>query len=146
MFTDTLDSSFTELFRQTAPDVTVRPAQVAAAAGGFTGADTGAVPADLVDELAAVPGVARADGSITDQGTYVIGTNGKVIGSGGGAPGIGGNYNDAPAADGAPIVTITQGSPPTGPGQLVMDEKTAATAGYSSATPSGWSPPATNPR
>ena len=44
--------------------------------------------ADLVDQLTAVPGVARADGWITDQGTYVIGTNGKVIG-GGGAPGIG---------------------------------------------------------
>ncbi len=28
VFTDTLNSSFTELFRQTAPDVTVRPAQV----------------------------------------------------------------------------------------------------------------------
>ena len=48
VFTDTLGSSFNDLFRQTAPDVTVRPAQAAAAAsGGFTGADTRTVPADL---------------------------------------------------------------------------------------------------
>ena len=50
VFTDTLNSSFTELFRQTAPDVTVRPAKAAAAAaGGFTGADIRTVPASIVD-------------------------------------------------------------------------------------------------
>ena len=128
VFTDTLDKTFTELTRQTAPDVTVRPVQSDAAKA--TGYGTGAVTADLVDQLAALPGVARADGWITDQGTYVIGKNGKVVG-GGGAPGLAGNYDDTPAADGAPIVTITQGSPPTGPGQLLLDEKTAAAAGYS---------------
>ena len=128
VFTDTLDRTFTELTRQTAPDVTVRPVQSDAAKA--TGYATGALTADLVDQLTAVPGVARADGWITDQGTYVIGTNGKVIG-GGGAPGLAGNYDDTPAADGAPIVTIAQGSPPNGPGQLLLDEKTAAAAGYS---------------
>src|SRR6478735_3838880 len=127
VFTDTLDKTFTELTRQTAPDVTVRPVQSDAAKA--TGYATGALTAGLVDQLTAVPGVARADGWITDQGTYVIGTNGKVIG-GGGAPGLAGNYDDTPAADGAPIVTITQGSPPNGPGQLLLDEKTAAAAGY----------------
>src|SRR6478609_6635982 len=127
VFTDTLDKTFTELTRQTAPDVTVRPVQSdAAKAAGY---GTGVLTADLVDQLTAVPGVARADGWITDQGTYVIGTNGKVIG-GGGAPGLAGNYDDTPAADGAPIVTIAQGSPPTGPGQLLLDAKTAAAAGY----------------
>ena len=83
--------------------------------------------------MAALPGVDRADGSITDQGTLVIGKNGKAVssgGAGGGAPGIGGNYTDGPAADGSPIGTITSGVAPTGPGQLVLDDKTAATAGY----------------
>ena len=60
-------------------------------------------------------------------------------------PGIGGNYDDAPAADGAPIVTISPGFRPGGPGQLLLDEKTAAAAGYSSATPSGWSPSGDQP-
>jgi putative ABC transport system permease protein len=127
VFTDTLDKTFTGLTRQTAPDVTVRPVQTDAAKAG--GVSTGVVTADLVDHVAALPGVARADGLVTDQGTYVIGKNGKVVG-GGGAPGLAGNYDDTPAADGAPIVSITQGSPPTGPGQLLLDEKTAAAAGY----------------
>ncbi len=130
VFTDTLNSSFTDLFRQTAPDVTVRPADSAAAAsGGFTGTDTRVAPAAMVATLAELPGVARADGNINDQGTLVIGKNGKVVSSGG-APGIAGNYTDAPAADGSPIATITSGVAPSGPGQLVMDDKTAATAGY----------------
>lgn len=131
VFTDTLGSSFTDLFRQTAPDVTVRPAQAASAAsGGFTGADSRTVPADLVGQLAALDGVQRVDGTVSDQGTYIIGKDGKVVGSGGGAPGIGGNFNDAPAADGTAIVSITQGRPPNGPGELVIDDKAAATSGY----------------
>jgi len=131
VFTDTLSSSFTDLFRQTAPDVTVRPAQAAAAAsGGFTGADSRTVPAEIVDDLAALDGVERADGNITDQGTYIIGSDGKVVGSGGGAPGIGGNFNDSPAADGSAIVTITEGVPPNGPGEVVIDDKSAASGGF----------------
>ncbi|HEY5117013.1 MAG TPA: ABC transporter permease, partial [Nakamurella sp.] len=121
VFTDTLDRTFTGLTRQTAPDVTVRPVQTDAAKA--SGVSTGVVTADLVDHVAALPGVARADGLVTDQGTYVIGKNGKVVG-GGGAPGLAGNYDDTPAADGAPIVSITQGSPPAGSGQLLLDEKT----------------------
>ncbi len=131
VFTDTLDSSFGQLFRQTAPDVTVRPAKAAAAAsGGFTGADIRTVPADLLEKVRAVPGVARADGIVNDQGTFIIGKDGKVVGGGGGAPGIGGNYNDSPAADGAAVVSITSGRQPTGPGEVVIDDKSAATSGY----------------
>ena len=131
VFTDTLNSSFTELFRQTAPDVTVRPAKAAASAsGGFTGADARTVPAAIVDELTGLDGVQRADGTVTDQGTYIIGSDGKVLGSGGGAPGIGGNFSDAPASDGTPVVSISQGRAPDGPGEVVIDDKSAATSGY----------------
>ena len=54
VFTDTMSSSFSDIFRQTAPDVTVRPAHAqAASAGGFTGADARLIPAALVTTLAA---------------------------------------------------------------------------------------------
>ena len=57
VFTDTLNSSFTDLFRQTAPDVTVRPARAdAASASGFTGGDTRTVPAAVVATVARCPG------------------------------------------------------------------------------------------
>jgi putative ABC transport system permease protein len=130
VFTDTLNRSFTDLFRQTAPDVTVRPADIAADNGGFTGADARTVPADLVATLAGRPGVARVDGNITDQSTFIVGRDGKVVGSGGGAPGIGVTYNDGPAADGSPIVTVTSGHAPDGPDEFLVDDKAAAAAGY----------------
>lgn len=130
IFTDTLNNSFSALFRQTAPDVTVRPAHTSAAAsGGFTSTDTRVVPAAVVGLLAHLPGVARADGAVTDQGTFVLGKNGKVV-STGGAPGIGDSYDAAPAADGSPIITITSGRAPAGPGELMLDQKTASTGGY----------------
>ncbi len=129
VFTDTLNRSFSDLFRQTAPDVTVRPA-AASDSGGFTGADARTVPADVLSVLADLPGVARVDGNVSDQSTFIVGADGKVVGSGGGAPGIGVTYNDGPAADGSPIVTITSGSAPAGPDQFLVDDKAAAAAGY----------------
>lgn len=129
VFTDTLNRSFTDLFRQTAPDVTVRPVD-AHDGGGFTGADSRTVPAGELAALAGLPGVDRVDGNVTDQSTFIVGKNGKVVGSGGGAPGIGITYNDGPAADGSPIVTVTSGHPPDGPDQFLLDDKSAAAAGY----------------
>ena len=84
----------------------------------------------------------------TQQNHFIIGKDGKVVGSGGGAPGIGGNFTDAPAADGSPIVTITPGhAPRTGPGQLVIDDKSAATSGLPARRHrSSWSPPVRSPR
>ena len=131
VFTDTLNSSFTELFRQTAPDVTVRPAKAAAAAaGGFTGADTRAVPA-AHRRRAGRPGRgARADGSINDQGTYIIGKDGKVarqrrrrtrhrrqLRRRAGGRRLADRHHHP-------------GRAPAGPDEVVIDEKTAATAGY----------------
>lgn len=129
VFTDTLNRSFTDLFRQTSPDVTVRPADIRDE-GGFSGADVRTVPADLLASLDGLPGVARIDGNVTNQSTFIVGRDGKVLGSGGGAPGVGLTDNGGPAADGSPIVTITSGAPPAGPNQFVIDDKSAATAGY----------------
>lgn len=129
VFTDTLNRSFTELFRQTAPDVTVRPAG-AGDTGGFTGADARTVPSELATVLTAVPGVARVDGTVLNRSTYLIGRDGKIVGSGGGAPGIGTTFSGGPAADGSPIVTLTSGAPPAAADQFVVDDTSAAAAGY----------------
>ena len=55
-------------------DVIVRPGTSADSGGGFGGGTSGSrtVPASLVDELAAVPGAARADGRVTSFGTFVV--------------------------------------------------------------------------
>jgi len=75
VFTDTLGQAFTGLTSGAVGDVIVRPGTSADSGGGFGGGTSGSrsVPESLVDELAAVPGAARADGRITSFGTFVVG-------------------------------------------------------------------------
>jgi putative ABC transport system permease protein len=125
VFTDTLNRSFTSLFDATVGDVVVQPE--GSSVGG--GSSTRAVPADLVERLADVPGAARVDGQIGTGGVYVIGSDGKPIG-GFGPPSLGTNWSDAPAGNGLVGLTILEGREPKGPDEVVLDEKTADEAGY----------------
>ncbi|KGN36631.1 ABC transporter permease [Knoellia subterranea] len=128
VFTDTLGRSFDSIMTSTVGDVVVRP--VAAGQGDLESQpSTATVPGSLVKELADVPGAARADGNITNFGTFVVGKNGKLIG-GFGPPGIGVNFTDGPAAKGLQPFTLTSGHWPQANGEVVLDEKTAQKAGY----------------
>jgi putative ABC transport system permease protein len=126
VFTDTLSRSFTALFASTAGDVVVRPAGGTTDDGSPT---TRTMPASLVDELAGVDGAARADGTVTSVGVFVVGEDNKLIG-GQGAPGLGVNYNDAPAGLGLPGLDIVQGEVPDRAGEVAIDESTVEKAGY----------------
>ncbi|QNN53816.1 ABC transporter permease [Nocardioides mesophilus] len=126
IFTDTLARSFDAIFASSVGDVVVRPVGGSSDDGTPT---TKTLPASLVQDLASVDGAARADGNVTSFGVFVVGKDGKVIG-GQGAPGIGLNWNDAPAAHGLEGLEITAGHEPTGPKQVVLDESTAEQAGY----------------
>ncbi|KRE60617.1 FtsX-like permease family protein [Nostocoides sp. Soil756] len=128
VFTDTLDRAFTGLTSGAVGDVIVR------ADGGSGGPGAGAggtrtVPDSLVRELAAVPGAARADGRITTFGTYVVGKDGKLVGSNG-PPGIAVSYSDGPAANGVSTAALDRGRWPTASGEVLLDANTAARAGY----------------
>lgn len=126
VFSDTLDRSFTALFDATVGDVVVRPA----GGGGTDGVPgTVTVPAGLVDELAALPGAARADGNVAAVGVYVVGADGKVVG-GVGPPALGENFSDAPAAGGLEGLSIVEGRAPAAEGEVVLDTRTAEQAGY----------------
>jgi len=131
VFTDTLGQAFTGLTSGAVGDVIVRPGTSADSGGGFGGGTSGSrsVPASLVDELAAVPGAARADGRITSFGTFVVGKDGKLIG-GSGPPGIAVNYTTGPAANGVPVATLESGRWPGASGEIVLDDATAGKAGY----------------
>lgn len=126
VFSDTLGRSFTALFASTVGDVVVRPV------GGTTtqgSPSTQTLPAALVDELAGVPGAARADGNVTAVGVFVVDTDGKVVG-GLGPPALGGNWNDAPAGHGLTGLAVQAGREPQRSGEVVLDERTAERAGY----------------
>ncbi len=131
VFTDTLGEAFTGLTSGAVGDVIVRPGTSADSGGGFGGGTSGArtVPASLVGELAAVPGAQRADGRVTNFGTFVVGKDGKLIG-GSGPPGIAVNYTAGPAANGVPVATLESGRWPGGEGEVVLDEATARKSGY----------------
>lgn len=126
IFTDTLSRSFDAIFASSVGDVVVRPEGGTSDDGTPT---TKTMPASLVDQLAEVDGAARADGNVASFSVFVVGTNDKVVG-GQGAPGIGLNWNDAPAANGLEGLEIVDGRAPTADGEIALDEGTAETAGY----------------
>jgi putative ABC transport system permease protein len=127
IFTDTLERNFTNLMDGSVGDVVVRPA---GASGDDSAQDARKVPAGVVDRLSDVDGAARADGNVTSFGVFVVSDEGKVIGAQG-APGLGFNWNDAPAAgsDGS-ATTLTEGRRPERAGEVVLDPQTAQKAGY----------------
>lgn len=126
VFTDMLESGFDKIFSRAVGDVVVRDK---AGVGEFGTTTDKTVPASLVADLAALPGVARADGNVSNQSTFVIGRDGKAIG-GQGAPGLGLNWNDAPGQGGQPVVTVVDGRPPERAGEVALDTRTAERAGY----------------
>lgn len=134
VFTDTLGRAFTGLTSGAVGDVIVRPGAADAdggggGGGGFGGQGVATVPASLVDELAQVPGAARADGRITSFGTFVVTKDGKLLG-GAGPPGIAVNYTQGPAANGVSAAVLERGRFPAKPGEIVLDSSSAAKSGY----------------
>src|SRR5689334_21431884 len=73
VFTSTISTAFDKLFDQISADVTVshRTSFDSNVPGQENGATT--VPRDLVDKIAAVPGVEKAEGDITVEGVRVVG-------------------------------------------------------------------------
>ncbi|WP_127479718.1 ABC transporter permease [Nocardioides pantholopis] len=126
MFSDTLNRSLTALFDATVGDVVVRPTG-GQTVDGFISTQT--VPADLVDELAALPDAARADGNVNADGVYVVDRDGKLVG-GLGPPALGSNWTGAPAAGGLLGLAIVEGAAPRTGDEVVLDESTAERAGY----------------
>ncbi|HMG30590.1 MAG TPA: ABC transporter permease, partial [Jiangellaceae bacterium] len=92
VFTDTLDRTFEEIFSDLNGDVIVRP-EGALGLSTLVGSnavnnDTRTVPASMVEELAALKGARRVDGVVENRSVFVVGSDGRVVSSGG-APGIG---------------------------------------------------------
>jgi putative ABC transport system permease protein len=78
------------------------------------------VPAELLDTVREVPGVANAVGSI-QRVAQMIDKDGEPIATNG-APAIGASWSDDPDLNG---VTLKEGSPPEGPDQVAIDKLTA---------------------
>jgi putative ABC transport system permease protein len=134
VFTDTLDKTFEEIFSDLNGDVVVRPEGflgLSSLVGNNSVSNDGrTVPASMVDQLAALDGALRADGVVENRSVFVVGTDGRVV-SGGGAPGIGANWSDAPNTTGESPLRLEEGRRPTADGEVVVDTRTAELGGYS---------------
>ncbi|MFN8193244.1 MAG: FtsX-like permease family protein [Nocardioidaceae bacterium] len=126
VFTDMLSTGFTKIFERATGDVVVRDVNGVTEYGTPTDQT---VPASLVDTLAHIPGAARADGNVSAEGVFVIGSDGKLVG-GMGAPGLAFSWNDAPGQGGQPVTELVDGREPRASGEVALDSRTAEKAGY----------------
>ncbi|ABL83457.1 MULTISPECIES: FtsX-like permease family protein [unclassified Nocardioides] len=126
IFSDMLNRSFTAIFASTVGDVIVRPEGGASLDGTPS---TLTVPSDLLPRLESVPGAARVDGNVSAVGVFVVSRENKLIG-GNGAPGIGVNWNDAPAGHGLEGLSVVEGRVPEGADEVALDVAAADKAGY----------------
>ena len=131
VLTDTMNAAFEDLFAQTsaASDVVVRSESAfdsaAAGPGGGSGSDDREpVPASVLDDVLAVPGVAIAVGDLQGYAQMVDPATDEVIG-GVGPPTIGTNWNDLA---GEVLSLRGESEPPAGPDEVVIDAATASNA------------------
>jgi putative ABC transport system permease protein len=124
VLTDTINRTFTDLFQQTSKgiDVAVR---TKAAFTSSSNEQRAPMPAALLGQIKAVPGVAAAEGGVTGYAQFV-GADGKPVTTGG-APTLGVSLNTIPRLQSA---TLREGRWPAGPGEVVVDARTAKKQGF----------------
>ncbi len=126
VLTDTIKAAFSTVFTQAYSHsdavITGRSAIGTNSNGNGPGGEVPSLSANLLAQVQALPGVAKAGGSISDN-AQILGHNGKVI-SQGGAPGLAFSYTPANAQFN-PLV-LTSGHWPSGPDEIAIDASTAS--------------------
>jgi putative ABC transport system permease protein len=124
IFTDTLNSTFTNLFADTTSDVVVTPEQDVGGRG-FAGT-VATLPAALLADIQAVDGAAKAGGQVLIDGIAIVDRDGAVLGTPG-APTFGSNWDDDQEL--TPF-RLEDGRGPAAPGEVALDSVSAEKAGY----------------
>jgi putative ABC transport system permease protein len=123
VLTDTLNSTFTRLFKQIdgGVDVRVRSKATFSEVGRGGGSKYQPVPESLLETVRAVPGVKGATGEIEVQWAQMLDKKGKPIG-GNGPPTLGVAVSQDPSIS---RLTFTTGRRPVGPDEVAIDAGTA---------------------
>ncbi len=124
--TDTLERSFDSLFSTVSStiDVEVSAPQQVAVDESDGEPVTPPIPADVVDTIAAVPGVESAIGVVFVDGARPLGDDGKVVG-GGGPPQFGVSWNP-----GDELVELREGRGPGQAGEVAVNAGLADVGDY----------------
>ncbi|WP_448315225.1 ABC transporter permease [Streptomyces sp. CO7] len=120
VFTDTMNTTFDKLFATTSADVTVSPGD-SSAENASTNGKPPVLPADVLQDVKKADGVATAEGAVWSTSVTVIDAEKDSLSPTGGAPTIVGNWT----ANDARTMKITDGTPPRGPDQVMVDADTA---------------------
>jgi putative ABC transport system permease protein len=122
IFTDTMSRQFDDIFAKVGKGVAVDVRAKQVVAGGDEQAAAQPVPASVVETVRGVDGVRNPVGNVFGYAA-VVGKDGKVVATQG-PPQMGVNWV------GGGDFELESGQPPRGPAQVVIDENTAAKAGY----------------
>ncbi len=122
VFTDTINAAYRALFAATAKgaDVVVGSRQGLYSAN----AQPASMPASLANRIRRLPGVAAAQGQVSDVAS-ILGRDGRIV-KNSGSPTLAMSYLPPPFTG----VRFVQGTPPKGLGQVALDEATARREGY----------------
>lgn len=129
VFSAGLSKTFDGIIQGTTPDGLVRVEGAESFTAGESGVSAATVTPAVVEALAALPEIARADGNVDGFGMYVVDADGDLLG-GTGAPTLAFNKTDSPNMDGLNTLILLDGRWGTGAGEIVLDEGSAEKAGY----------------
>ena len=127
-FSSGLNATFDNIINGSTSDAVVRPAGELQAANAGVGTTQLVSPAD-VDALSALPEVADATGSVDGVGSYLLGSDDKLVG-GQGAPTLAFNYAPSDNMAGEPALELTAGGWPEAAGEITLDTSSAERGGY----------------
>jgi putative ABC transport system permease protein len=125
IFTDTIQRTFDNLFAQVYEDTDAYVRSSSAIDTGFGDEVRNTLPDSIVEQVAAVPGVADAQGYVSGF-ARIIGSDGEPIGSEQGPPTFGESINSGELSP----WRIVDGAAPEGPDQVVLNSSAAEDAGY----------------
>lgn len=128
VLSDTMTKAFDELYAglTSGTDVVVRSESAYEADITTTGGQVRPLEESIVTTVRAVPGVEVAEGSVFGF-ALIIDADGRPV-QPGGAPTFGTSIAEDRGLSGAG--TIREGRPPVGPGEVVLDARTASKAGF----------------
>ena len=124
VLTDTMRSTFDQLFGEVSKETSVVVRAESAFATGDGGDEREGVPLSLVQTVAGVPGVDQAAPYVEGY-AQLLGRDGQAL-SNGQAPTLGVSWTESEAL--SPL-QVEQGRRPQGPGEVAVDEDTAAKGG-----------------